>query len=184
MFPSAINTPRTLLRKYHSEDSATILKLLQANRERLVSSFPATYIKLSNVEKLGKWLEEEMPAAWENKQMYPLGLWHKQSGDYFGQVTLRNIDHSVRKAELGYYLSQDYEGRGLMSEVLASLIEVAFDELELNRLYVRIMLRNKRSVRLIERCGFRYEGTLRQDFRSFFGNLEDVMIYGLLREEY
>lgn len=184
MLATAINTPRTMLRRYQEDDSSKILSLVQANEERILSSFPATYVPLQKQEMLEAWIASTMVKDWEEGSMYTYGIWHKQSGDYIGQVSVDSIDRVVGKAELVYFLDQKYEGLGLMSEVLSCVVDTCFDFLQLNRIYVRILTQNERSVRLVENCGFRFEGTLREDFRTFYGRIEDVHIYGLLQEEY
>ncbi|MCR4715925.1 MAG: GNAT family N-acetyltransferase [Lachnospiraceae bacterium] len=79
-----------------------------------------------------------------------------------GSVSLSQIRYgSYRDAMFGYKLDHDYEGNGYAFEACKKLMEIAFDELELHRLEAYIMPSNKRSINLIKKLGFSYEGIKR-----------------------
>lgn len=90
----------------------------------------------------------------------------------------------VKSKELGYSLAEDYWGRGLMTEAAERIIRYAFDELKLDVLMIRTGESNIRSQRVIEKCGFEYEGTLRRTYRIYDGSIREVRCYSMLSEEY
>ncbi len=85
---------------------------------------------------------------------------------------------------LGYVLAEPYWGRGLMTEAAKKMIEYAFEELKIDLLSVYHYPHNKRSQRVIEKCGFHYEGLLRRASTIYNGKVYDDMCYSLTREEY
>lgn len=89
-----------------------------------------------------------------------------------------------RICSLGYGLSEAYWGKGLMTEAVKCLLQYGFEELDLDLISVRHYPFNQRSRRVIEKCGFRYEGTLRQSARLFDGEVYDDCCYSLTKEEY
>lgn len=91
---------------------------------------------------------------------------------------------SVKSRELGYWLGEAYWGRGFMTEAAKRVIDFAFLELELDILSVHTGPLNKRSQRIIEKCGFVYEGTLRKAYRIFDGTNRDVLCYSILWAEW
>jgi ribosomal-protein-alanine N-acetyltransferase len=90
----------------------------------------------------------------------------------------------VNSREMGYSLSKDYWGRGYMTEAATRLISYAFEVLKLDILMIRTGDANIRSRRVIEKCGFEYEGTLRRAYRIYNGEIREVRCYSMLREEY
>lgn len=90
----------------------------------------------------------------------------------------------VNARMLGYVLSEDYWGRGLMAEAAGRIMRHAFEELGVDILSVYHYPHNRRSKRVIEKCGFSYEGTLRQGSRIFDGTVYDSVCYSITRSEY
>ena len=71
-------------------------------------------------------------------------------------------------------------GQGIMTEVLCAVLQYAFDEVGLNRVQAEVFDGNAASARVLEKCGMRCEGTLRQ--RVFNkGRFSDVRLYAILR---
>lgn len=85
---------------------------------------------------------------------------------------------------LGYVLSQDCWGHGYMSEAVRRAMEYAFTEAGMRIMSVSHYTFNKRSRRVIEKCGFVYEGTIRSAFLRFDGEVFDEAVYSLTKEEW
>lgn len=100
-----------------------------------------------------------------------------------GLVELRAIDREHALGELSFWLAAAARGHGYMGEAIGALLQVAFEDLDLNRLYAYHMVRNPASGRLLARHGFRVEGLLRQRVRKW-GVFEDVLLRALLRADW
>ena len=85
---------------------------------------------------------------------------------------------------LGYVLAQDCWGCGYMSEAVRRVIEYGFLDAGMALLSVSHYTFNDRSRRVIEKCGFVREGTIRRAFRRYDGAVFDETIYSLTREEW
>ena len=90
----------------------------------------------------------------------------------------------INSREMGYSMNEDYWGQGIMTEAARRLLKYGFEELGLASVMIRTGEANKRSQRVIEKCGFHYEGTLRQCYRMYNGEIRDSRVYSMLREEY
>ncbi|MBQ6370868.1 MAG: GNAT family N-acetyltransferase [Firmicutes bacterium] len=90
----------------------------------------------------------------------------------------------INSREMGYSMNEDYWGQGIMTEAARRLLKYGFEELGLATVMIRTGEANKRSQRVIEKCGFHYEGTLRQCYRMYNGEIRDSRVYSMLREEY
>ena len=87
------------------------------------------------------------------------------------------------RAEIGYQLSPDYWGRGVMTVALSTVIGYGFSRLMLNKIEATVNVNNQRSAALMRRLGFQLEGTLR-DYRNRRGVFGDSWSFGLLSREW
>ncbi|MBR0127025.1 MAG: GNAT family N-acetyltransferase [Firmicutes bacterium] len=110
----------------------------------------------------------------------------KETGIVVGSIGLEPDKYrpGIQSREMGYSLAKSRWGRGYMTEAAKKLISYAFDVLSLKVLMIRTSETNIRSQRVIEKCGFRYEGTLRRAYLLYNGDLREVRCYSMLREEY
>lgn len=83
-------------------------------------------------------------------------------GSAIGGIGLQRIQKK-HKAELGYWLSEDYWGKGIMTRAVNAVVKFGFDELQLVRIFTHIYEENLGSKKVVEKCGFELEGLLRND---------------------
>jgi RimJ/RimL family protein N-acetyltransferase len=96
-----------------------------------------------------------------------------------------NIDEDNNNAEISYIFDEDYSGKGYCTEVSRKLIEVGFNILDLNKIYADTIEGNEGSKKVLEKLGFKHEGTRRkQVYVNTFGEYRDFLDYGLLKEEF
>ena len=86
--------------------------------------------------------------------------------------------------ELGYNLAEEQWGKGYMTEAAREVLRFAFTELGLDQVGICTSKVNRRSQRIIEKCGFTYEGTIRRTYQIYDGTLRDSMVFSMLKEEY
>ena len=87
------------------------------------------------------------------------------------------------EGELWYLLAPDRWGRGLVTEAAARLVEHAFADLALHRVWASCLPENPASARVLEKLGFRREGLLRQNLR-IHGAWRDSWLYAILADEW
>ncbi len=83
-------------------------------------------------------------------------------------------------AELGYYIAEEYWGKGVMTEAVKQICEYVFDKSEIIRIYAEPFAHNVASCRVLEKAGFQYEGTLRSNAVKN-GKVIDMKMYSLLK---
>lgn len=104
--------------------------------------------------------------------------------EIIGSVTFSNIVRGAfQSCYLGYRLEETRVGAGLMREALNAAIRYAFCIEGLHRIEANVMPRNERSVRLLQRLGFRNEGRA-QRYLNIQGRWEDHDHYVMLSEEW
>ena len=85
-------------------------------------------------------------------------------------------------AELGYYIAEEYWGKGIMAEAVKQICEYVFGNSDIIRIYAEPFAYNIASCRVLEKAGFQYEGTLRSNAVKN-GKVMDMKMYSLLKEE-
>jgi RimJ/RimL family protein N-acetyltransferase len=104
-------------------------------------------------------------------------------GGFIGWCSVSGWNPDHRTASLGYCYLDTAWGHGYATEAAQALLQWAFDALDLNRVEAETDTRNVASARVLEKLGFRREGTLREDC-IVDGVVSDSWVYGLLRREW
>lgn len=110
----------------------------------------------------------------------------KSTGRIVGSIGLEadRRRENVASRELGYSLKKACWGKGYMTEAAQAVIAYGFCQLGLTVIAVCTGPDNKRSQRVIEKCGFSYEGRQRRGYHIYDGSDRDNLLYSLLREEW
>ncbi len=110
----------------------------------------------------------------------------KETGELIGVIALETDRRrpGVKSKELGYWLAEKYWGRGIITEAAKAVIDFGFRELGLEVISICTSEENKRSRKVIDKCGFHYEGTERACYLIYDGTVRDSRCYSLLRAEW
>ncbi len=98
--------------------------------------------------------------------------------DIAGSVSFNNINHNLKKVVIGYWLRQDLQGNGIMTQAVQKMIDIAFNELDMTKIEISTATENKPSRAICERLGFTLEGVITQN-NYINGKIVDSAIYGL-----
>ncbi|HGA2292546.1 TPA: GNAT family N-acetyltransferase [Streptococcus agalactiae] len=115
----------------------------------------------------------------------PLGIYamiETESNKMIGIIELEIRDEF--SAEFGYILNKNYSGKGYMIEACSKLMSVGFEYLDLERIYARFDINNKKSGNVMERLGMKKEGELRHLAKNPKGEWKTRAYYSILKEEY
>ena len=150
-----------------------------------------------------KWMNDPLLTIWLGPR-FPISLdeqnrWYEKlitdtskrkylienlEGKPIGVVSLMALDLKNRCSEFGIYLGeQEAIGKGFGKDASMTLINFAFSEVGLNRLYLYVLEENNRAIKSFEECGFRKEAVLRENvfFNRIFHN---QLIMGMLKNEF
>lgn len=102
--------------------------------------------------------------------------------------TISIYNYGIRKynkvKSLGFSLNQSYWGKGIMTEVVKLVIKYVFEKTDCELLEVGHHIDNYGSKRVIEKCGFNYDGRLCKYKKLYDGRLIDADFYSMTKEEY
>lgn len=90
------------------------------------------------------------------------------------------IDHINNIGHIGYWLGQEYNGKGIMTKSVRELIEIGHSYYSLHRFEIRCAVKNSRSRAIPERLGYKNKGIIRQA-EKVYDNYFDHVVYGLLK---
>lgn len=119
-------------------------------------------------------------------QMLPFAVDYRPDGQAWvlaGQLTISGITHgSASWAQAGYWVDQRWAGRGIIPTALALAVDHCFSTLHLHRMEVAIRPENVRSLRVVEKLGFRHEGS-RARYMHVDGDWRDHEMFALHADE-
>ena len=177
-FQPRLESARLCLRPFELADAAAVSRLAGA-REIADTTISIPHPYPSDLAQ--RWVGSR-DSAYASGKTADFAIGPLDTGELVGCVGLREIDREHLQAELGYWIGVPYWNRGYASEAAARLLEFAFGELGLNRIYAHHMARNPASGAVLRRVGFQLEGRLRQRVRKW-GVYEDVLLYARLRHD-
>lgn len=120
----------------------------------------------------------QVKSGFRNGMMIRWAIVDKQTGELLGTVGYHNWNRQHRRAEIGYELKKEVWRRGIMTEVLETVIPFGFDRLLLNRIGATVRAENVSSRELLRKFGFSEEGIL-QEYQYYLGAFYDLLMYGL-----
>ena len=172
-FPENIHTPRLILKRLRRQNSLEFTALLAKESTRLESSFAGT---LRLMKEDPEQYFQQCDLGWDGRTRFRLGLWKEQ---YLGGlIGLRSVELERGSAELFYFVAADFEGQGLAFEATKAVVDSA-KEYSLNKLWLRVLPDNLRSVALAERLGFGAAEVLKQNYTTLDGMIHDTRVYRL-----
>ena len=104
------------------------------------------------------------------------------AGKLIGNIAYKFINNDLKKVEIGYWIAETYQGKGIISRACIRLVEYAFTALDMSKVEMCVASDNKSSRAVCERLGMKLEGIL-TNAELIQGRILDHAIYGLHREE-
>lgn len=157
--------------------------LIEKNRAHIRKTFPITTATCIDVEATAGFLKLFVERE-ESKENFFLFMRDDATNKLIGFACVKNITPDLAKCELAYFADKDCEGRGIITKAVADLLVLCFGELKMNKVYICTPTTNIASQKVALKNGFTHEGILRDEFRNGDGEFEDVVYFGLLKEDY
>lgn len=176
-FP-VLETERLVLRQFQLSDAADVLAYWG---DPYVQRFNGPVYE--SVEKVRHGIERGQD-EYKNQEGIGWAVTLRDEGKVIGGFGFHHWSKHHRRAEVGYDMARAYWGRGIASETLRAILRFGFDQMNLNYVYAGTIADNHESVRLLERIGFRREGTRREYSWEDDGTFHDGAMYGLLWHEF
>lgn len=144
-------------------------------------------------EYLGRWLPmidkthqledtEHFIQSLEHSNEWVFGIHY--NCQLVGLISYTKIDYSNLKLDIGYWLSNTFQGKGIITQSLQALLDYAFNELYINRVQIKCATENIASKKIPQRLHFTFEGIERQGLLLSSGEFTDFEIYSMLSQQW
>lgn len=178
-YTTEVSTKRLILRRFEKSDADSVFRNWASDPEVQINYGEPVYKTKASVSKL----LDGYIAKYEKPYYYRWAVIEKASGECIGQIAYFLVDPGNEFAEIEYCIGTKYQGKGYATEACKEIICYGFDQIDLHKVQICCRTANLKSRRVIEKCGFVYEGTLRDYFKMKDGTFEGRMYYSLLRGE-
>jgi len=166
------------LKRLRLEDAENIFVLVDKNRTYLREWLPWVD-KTNSIQDIRKFIEDGLKRD-QSGEGFELGIWYEGHLTGVVGVTIKK-DHFG--AQIGYWLGEEFQSKGLMTTAVRALTQHLLQELKLHRVVIRAAVGNKKSKAVPERLGFTMEGILR-DEEYLYDHFVDLQVYSMLAQEY
>lgn len=165
------------IRKWKLSDAKDLASVISNKKiqDNLRDGLPYPYTEQDATDYISAMLSKD-----ENKTLaFAITIDNKAIGS-IGAFRQKNIHRHT--AEIGYYIAEEYWGKGLMTEAVKQICSYIFDKSNIVRIYAEPFSYNKASCRVLEKAGFLYEGTLRSNAIKN-GKTIDMLMYSRLKTD-
>lgn len=176
------NTARYTLRPFRKRDTEALLEAVRLSLPELYPFLPWATHGYNRVDATR--FIRDTTRAWREQRAFDFAIRDADGhGPHLGNVSVWYVSRSFRTGEIGYWINSAHANHGAATEVAARMVQVAFEELGLHRVVLRIAVGNRASERVAEKLGFTREGVLREEL-EVHGKWLDHTVYSMLEHEY
>jgi len=168
-----------LLRQLSESDAKPLSAVIDENRQYLREWLP--WLDTSNSPEDTMAFIRTTLEQFSNSDGFASGIWYKNA--VVGTIGFHKIDWLNRSVEIGYWLAEAHQGKGIVTRACKAFMDHAFGEWHLHRVQIRCAVGNAKSCRIPERLGFVKEGMQRQG-EFLYDHYVDLIIYGMLEDEW
>ncbi len=174
-----IETERLILRKFNKDDAEAMFKNWESDSKVTEFLRWPTATDISEAEQvLNEWVQ-----GYENLDFYQWAIVLKEIGEPIGSISVVEKNEKLDIVHIGYCIGSKWWHQGFTTEAFKAIIPFFFEEVGVNRIESQHDPNNPHSGMVMQKCGLRYEGTLRQADWSNKGII-DACMYSLLKSEW
>ncbi len=175
-----LETPRLILRRFQPEDAQDVFSNWMGQTE--VARYTGWPVLENVFETEG--LVTAWCAAYEDPHIYNWAITCKGDGHAIGAVSAVNFSDRHARCEIDYALAKQYWNTGIMTEALGAVIDYLLCSVGCHKICGCCAAENPASGRVMEKCGMVREGYQRGQYKNREGTYSDLVLYGLLQEDY
>lgn len=173
-----LETERLILRKTIKEDIDELFYIeLNPNLRRYLG-----------IHKVGTSLNDNRNyfdfSKYDNLDFYRWSIVEKDTNKLLGCIYLNVHDEKARSYGIDYFIREDSWNKGYVTEDSKCVLEFAFNKLNINRIESSGAKSNPGTLKVMEHIGLKYEGVRKDGIFYYYGGIQDLVLYGITKEEY
>lgn len=165
------------LRRISHQDAEEVFDLIDKNRAHLGSWLP--FVENTHTAENTHAFIDQLQKPYSREMVFTIC----HEGAITGLIGFKDIDRANRRLEIGYWISKQNEGKGIVASSCRVLIDKAFRKMDMNRIQIKCGVGNERSSNIPKRLGFQFEG-IERDGEKHKNNYIDLQVYSLLKREW
>ena len=171
-------TARMLLRPLRAEDASAVFNYAHDPEVTRYTQWDAH----RTIEDSRRLIEQTI-AAYQRGENAELAIELKSEKKVIGTCGLINLSADHCRGELVFAMAKEHWGGGIMGEALKAMLAFGYGALQLNRIFAKVDPDNMKTILVLKRDTWQFEGTLRQEVKVR-GTFRDVKLYSLLKREF
>lgn len=173
-----LETERLILRKTIKEDIDELFYIeLNPNLRRYLG-----------IHKVGTSLNDNRNyfdfSKYDNLDFYRWSIVEKDTNKLLGCIYLNVHDEKARSYGIDYFIREDSWNKGYATEASKCILNFAFEKLNINRIESSGAKSNPGTLKVMEHIGLKYEGVRKDGIFYYYGGIQDLVLYGITKEEY
>lgn len=168
------------LRRLQMSDADDIFEIIDSQRDYLGKWLP--FVETTeDVGSIQKFISNVISKP-EERSEFTYSI--RKNNQLVGLIDIKTTDLSNKRTEIGYWLSEDFQGEGIMSRSVQRICDYAFNNLNLNRVEIKCATGNIPSKSIAKRLGFLLEGTEREGELLSNNKYTDLEVYSMLKRDF
>lgn len=168
-----------VLKEIELSDAEDIFKLIDSDRENLriwLSFVDST----KEIEDTKDFIRSILFLPEDIRDFVAVIIYNEQK---IGLIGFKLTDFVNKKTEIGYWISKEFENKGIVTKSVVKMINYAFNNLELNRIQIKCGIGNEKSSKIPKKLNFKFEG-IERSAELLNGKFIDAEVYSILKDEW
>jgi ribosomal-protein-serine acetyltransferase len=168
-----------VLKEIELSDAEDIFKIIDSDRENLriwLSFVDST----KEIEDTKDFIRSILFLPGDIRDFVAVIIYNEQK---IGLIGFKLTDFVNKKTEIGYWISKEFENKGIVTKSVVKMIDYAFNNLELNRIQIKCGIGNEKSSKIPKKLNFKFEG-IERSAELLNGKFIDAEVYSILKDEW
>lgn len=150
-----------VIRTFRKSDAKSLTEHI--NNKKIIKNLSNNISYPYKIKKAEEWIKlSQKKYRKKNPEFFSFGI--EIDKKIVGGIGFHKINPEHHNAEMGYWLGEEYWGKGIMTKVTKEVVKYGFKKFKFKRIYAGVFSFNKPSMRVLEKAGFKFEGILKKDY--------------------
>lgn len=169
------------IRPLEINDLKHYFDLVERNRKRLEDFFTGTVSNTADLKSTEEFLHK-IDSKRKQKEYFPFIVEDTITNKFVAFIDLKNVDWFIPKTEIGCYTDEQFAGKGITTKAIKLFVDYCFQKFEFKKIYLRTHSSNIAAQNVAKKCNFKYEATIKMDYKTTSGEIVDLMYFSILNK--